>query len=83
MTLESRLIALAQAMGSGRVAGGRAGSPEGVDGLFGLVGVGEEVQAPTGDRQAGSRSPARMRERSWSTAFVWIWHTRLSVTPST
>ena len=33
--------------------------------------------------QAGSRSLAAMRERNWSTALVWIWHTRLSVTPST
>jgi hypothetical protein len=33
--------------------------------------------------QAGSRSEARMRERSCSTDLVWIWHTRLSVTPST
>ena len=32
---------------------------------------------------AGSRSEAARRDRSWSTAFVWIWHTRLSVTPRT
>src|SRR3546814_11982691 len=31
--------------------------------------------------QAGSRSDAARRERSWMTDFVWIWQTRLSVPP--
>src|SRR5687767_1527685 len=33
--------------------------------------------------QASSRSGSAILDRSWSTALVWIWHTRLSVTPST
>lgn len=34
-------------------------------------------------RQASSRSAELRRDRSESTALVWIWQTRLSVTPRT
>ena len=42
-----------------------------------------ERPSAAGVRQAWARrSPvSTSRERSWSTALVWIWHTRLSVTP--
>src|SRR5256885_1474463 len=31
---------------------------------------------------AGSHSGSALRDRRWSTALVWIWQTRLSVTPT-
>ena len=36
---------------------------------------------PAGRGYAGSRWGSASLERSWITALVWIWHTRLSVMP--
>ncbi len=46
---------------------------------------GRRAQSARGDARYGRRSDAgsTRRERSWRIALVWIWHTRLSVTPST
>ncbi len=61
----------AQANGASRTAGRRSGSGPPASGLHLWPG------------QAVSLSTVCMRALSWSTALVWIWHTRLSVTPRT